>query len=200
MKKGLVTLCSIMFLLASCQEKLSFEGYVKDAQTGKPLEDAEVAVIMKTKQIITTETNSDGYYRITFPCTDSIILFCRLPRYISNRQYIIINEEKYRQNNNIKSPDILLKVQKNRIYCSGKVIDEYGKPIKNVEVIRITNDAMFQVAKTSEKGIYNLIFHSGNELVKHIFMKKGYSSDTIKIMLDSLGTTVYAPDVILKKK
>jgi len=205
MRKNLLAFCSIVFLLASCQEKLSYEGYVRDAKTGEPLEGVLVEIgIPKTRTLIKTETNAEGYYKISFPLADTILLGCRTPRYKGFGQFIMIDKEKFKQNNNkLNFPDIALEFDSSGgAYCIGKVVDENGKPIKGVDVCLIPENGGLAVsAVTSKNGTYTIKNIVGRRLIKYTFVyNEKFTKDTVKIMLDSLGTTVYAPDVILKKK
>ena len=202
--RNLLAFCSIVFFLASCQEKLFYEGYVKDAKTGKPLEDAEVAIVLKTRKAFTTTTDQNGYYKISFPLTDTILIGCSASRYKGFRQVIMIDKEKFKQNNNkLNFPDIALEFDSSGgAYCIGKVVDENGKPIKGVDVCLIPENGGLAVsAVTSKNGTYTIKNIVGRRLIKYTFVyNEKFTKDTVKIMLDSLGTTVYAPDVVLKKK
>ena len=204
MKAKILTICCILFFLASCQEKLSYEGYVKDAQTGKPLEDAEVNIAFLTGKVFTTKTDHNGYYKITFPCADSVLFMCSgSVRHQGFRKVVIINHEERKKNDNkFNIPDILLKFKKNRAYCSGRVVDAQGKPLKDIEVAWITSDGGSATgAITSKEGTYTLVSLTGLRAIRYTFTYKDkFFKDTINIMLDSLGKTVYAPDVVLKKE
>ena len=98
------------------------------------------------------------------------------------------------------APDVLLKyvVTKGQADCRGKVFDENGKPIAGVIVFA---DWGGRLDVTSKRGEYVIATSEGNKLIKYYFKKEGYHmSNTIEVMLDSLGICVFAPDVVLKKE
>ena len=201
-KNPSIYLLLLVLCFPGCQNIATYEGYVKDAKTGEPLEGVHVEIVIpKTRTLIKTETNAEGYYKISFPKTDTILTRYSCTPYQRIRECVVIPLEDCEKNNNsFKAVDILLKyeVPKNQADCRGKVIDEYGKPIKEVDVIA---DWGGRVDITSKRGEYVIANLKGNRVIKYYLRKKGYqTSEVISVMLDSLGTCVYAPDVVLKKK
>jgi len=111
--RNLLAFCSIVFLLAGSQEKLSFEGYVRDAQTGKPLEGASVIVAPKNqKKLVAIRTDKDGHYRVTLPRTNEAtkIHYGGLINYESKTIEVTVTKEECKKHDyRIKASDVVLK-------------------------------------------------------------------------------------------
>ena len=103
---------AIVFLLASCQEKLVYEGYVKDARTGKPLEGVSVIVSPKNqKKLVAIRTGTDGHYRVTLPHANEAtkIHYGGQINYESKTIEVTVTKEECRKHDyRIKAPDVVL--------------------------------------------------------------------------------------------
>ena len=152
--------CAI--LLLSCQNKIAtYEGYIKDSQ-GKAIEDVSVVVIkdIRSKKI-GNEVRSDenGYYKVNL--SDSIVhVGFAHPMYKRIMVPLTLTKAEIDRNQaKIKALDVVLQSDPRYIYYTGKVVDENGKPLKDVHIIGSGGGVM---GKTSRKGMYTIGFCVGN--------------------------------------
>ena len=202
-KKILLSIvCAICTMVYGCtNDKVTYEGYVRDAETGEPLNEVNITLLTKKeKNAVNVKTNSDGYYKLVFPYLDSIVkIGYSLNPYRGVLKETKIPRKEYKNNKgNIKSPDVMLNIvnSPHMVYYKGRVVDSSNqKPIPEVNV-GVSGSILFT---TSKAGKYALGFCKGQTKQKLFFQKEGYITVEYDTILQPLGVIMLAPDVVMQK-
>ena len=203
MKKILLIIeCAICTMIYGCaNDKVTYEGYVRDAETGEPLNEATITFLTKEeKDAVTVQTNLDGYYKIVFPYLDSIVNigYSRNPYQSILKETKITRKEYENTKGNIKSPDVMLNIRysPNLVHYRGRVIDSSNqKPIPGVQV----GISGAIVCTTTKAGKYILEFYIGKTKQQISFQKEGYATIEHDTILQPLGEIMMVPDIVMQK-
>ena len=197
----LIGMACILLSVSCGSREATYEGYVKDAETGDPLADVKVYTFdPESKKKESIQTDPSGFYRLpVLKLKKSAEIRYSIVGYKRKSQEIdTIKRGIKRGKGRIVLPDVLLNIDTvKQVIYRGKVKDaETGEPLSGVGVTCMN----IRVSTTSTCGNYLVSFVGGNKRQKMVFTKSGYAKVSIDTVLQSLGRIMNAPDLLMQKE